>query len=168
MEQQMLFDVEVAEVAEATRGRPDQSGASQKRRKIPKWKIHGPVVQYDIYDYMALLDSLERSLPRALKKDLDLPGVDPEVQDYHGWTEDEVKKLHCVLLEQSLRELKHARGRRETKLEILRWIKAPFEEEPRAFSFQACCMFAGVDAEEMQDRVLEIVENLAGQEEASQ
>lgn len=128
-----------------------------------KWKGKPVVVQYSIFDYMALLDRLDKVLPQPLKKDLDLPvQTAPKLKKKaslsSNWTEEEIKLLHSALLEESLRSLKQANGNLKTKAEVMRWIKKPIVDNPEPFSFQACCLYEQVNPETMQENILQIVE----------
>ena len=69
------------------------------------------------------------------------------------WTEDEILRLHGLLLEKSLHDLFDLRVSAATRADILEWMHAP-REQSNAFSYRACCRLFGVDAEEIRDQVL--------------
>lgn len=127
------------------------------------WKGKNLSIQYSIFDYMDILDRLDKILPQSLKKDLDLPvkpvtAVKKPSQKSSNWTEEEIKLLHSALLEESLRAIKQANGNPQTKAEIMVWLKKPIVDNPVPFSFQACCIYEQVNPETMLEQILYIVE----------
>lgn len=68
------------------------------------------------------------------------------------WTETEIETLHLHLLEQSLKDLRRASSPK-IKDEILSWIDRPIVDSPLPFSFQACCWFEQVNAENLRDLI---------------
>jgi len=81
-----------------------------------------------------------------------------------AWSESAVVRLHCALLERSLRHLFDPRSGPETRAEIWRWIEARGGvDRAWAFSFQACCQIARVDPVEMRDRIVDAARRGAGE-----
>ena len=70
------------------------------------------------------------------------------------WTEDDILRLHGLLLEKSLHDLFDLRVSAKTQADILDWMRAP-RSESGAFTYRACCRLFGLDDEEIRDRVLE-------------
>jgi len=64
-----------------------------------------------------------------------------------------VALMHEGVMEQSLNALSDSRYNEDHKEEIIQWVNSSFTLEPRPFSFQACCVFMGVDPDEMQTSV---------------
>lgn len=73
------------------------------------------------------------------------------------WTETEIEMLHLHLLEQSLRDLRRQECSKPLKREILNWVDRPIVDNPLPFSFQACCWFEQVNAENLRDLIYEEV-----------
>jgi hypothetical protein len=78
------------------------------------------------------------------------------------WSDHDIEVLRDGMLLR-LSWLDEDRPSAEEKREWLKWLKAPFHplDEPAVtrdlrtpFSFQVCCLAAGVDPEEMRDRIL--------------
>lgn len=76
-----------------------------------------------------------------------------------GWSCDDAEKLHLSLLEKSLRQLKSKVTSAATRKDILLWVKVGELGEPRALSFHACCLFAGLEPGIMREQVQRIVRN---------
>lgn len=70
------------------------------------------------------------------------------------WTEDDILRLHGLLLEKSLHDLFDRRVSAATRADILDWMQVP-RMESGAFSYRECCRLFGVDAEEVRDQVLQ-------------
>lgn len=70
------------------------------------------------------------------------------------WTEDDILRLHGILLEKSLHDLLDLRVSAATRADIFEWMLAP-REQSNAFSYRVCCRLFGLDAEEIRDRVLQ-------------
>lgn len=70
------------------------------------------------------------------------------------WTEDDILRLHGLLLEKSLHDLFDLRVSTATRADILEWLQMSGEQS-NAFSYRACCRLFGLDAEEIRDRVLQ-------------
>lgn len=85
--------------------------------------------------------------------------ADP-VEEVINWTDEEVSRLHSVLLEQSIKALA-AKGNANQKKEILDWIFAPdiygIDEnkfvyaDQIPFSFQLCCKLEGIEPDVIRD-----------------
>ncbi len=73
-------------------------------------------------------------------------------QESH-WSEEDILRLHGLLLEKSLHDLFDSRASVITRVEILEWIKLP-RDGANAFSYWICCRLFGFDPEEIRDRVL--------------
>ncbi|MHB8697767.1 MAG: hypothetical protein ACYC9J_06985 [Sulfuricaulis sp.] len=73
-----------------------------------------------------------------------------------NWTESDVYAIHESMLIQSLHALKDTRLGEKQFEQIIGWIAEPLlaVEDPEPFSFAACCLCTGVDAEMMQDSLL--------------
>lgn len=69
------------------------------------------------------------------------------------WDEDDILRLHGLLLEKSLHDLFDLRVSAATRADILEWLQTP-REQSNAFSYRACCRLFCLDAEEIRDRVL--------------
>ena len=83
-----------------------------------------------------------------------MAGRKANFDDEIPWTEDDILRLHGLLLEKSLHDLFDRRVSAATRLDILDWIQVP-RTESSAFSYRACCRLFGLDDEEIRDRVLE-------------
>ena len=70
------------------------------------------------------------------------------------WTEDEILRLHGLLLEKSLHDLFDLRVSAATRTDIFQWLQAP-RVESGAFTYRACCRLFGLDADEIRDQVLQ-------------
>ena len=75
-------------------------------------------------------------------------GSDPK------WTDDDIIRLHGLLLEKSLHDLFDLRVSAATRADILEWMLSP-KDRSNAFSYLACCRLFGINPEEIQERVLE-------------
>lgn len=111
------------------------------------------VFQISIFDYFAYLDSVEEDAAIEVA-----PGS-IEGPERWVWSEEESKMLHVGLLEDSLIKLKNGKTAEETKREILHWINKPLKAEAEVFSFQACCILAGLSAEELRNQLLYLLQN---------
>lgn len=77
------------------------------------------------------------------------PTVEIDRND-HIWTEEDVQKVLAALLERSLEEAYGmARCDSVRIAEILAWVNRRFDDHP--LSFESCCKFAGLDAEEVRE-----------------
>ena len=83
-----------------------------------------------------------------------MAGREANFDDEIPWTEDDILRLHGLLLEKSLHDLFDLRVSAATRLDILDWMQAP-RTEASAFAYRACCRLFGLDDEEIRDRVLE-------------
>jgi hypothetical protein len=93
----------------------------------------------------------------GLVRQLNLAGTAGSEANFGGeppWTEDEILRLHGLLLEKSLHDLFDLRVSARTRADILDWMRAP-RSESGAFTYRACCRLFGLDHEEIRDRVLE-------------
>ena len=93
----------------------------------------------------------------GLVRQLNLAGTAGSEANFGGeppWTEDEILRLHGLLLEKSLHDLFDRRVSAATRLDILDWMQAP-RTESSAFAYRACCRLFGLDAEEIRDQVLQ-------------
>ena len=70
------------------------------------------------------------------------------------WDEQEIEWLHSYLLDKSLEALKRSSTPPKKREEILDWLTCPIDENPAPFSFQACCFYEQVNAENMMELVL--------------
>lgn len=73
-----------------------------------------------------------------------------------NWTESDVYAIHESMLIHGLHALKDSRLSDRQFEQIIGWIAEPLlaMEDPEPFSFAACCLCTGVDAETMQDTLL--------------
>lgn len=88
---------------------------------------------------------------------MNVPGDAGDVTKYDGtahWIEDDILRLHGLLLEKSLHDLFDSRASAVTREDILEWILSP-RDKPNPFSYWACCRLFGLDPEEIRERVLE-------------
>ncbi len=83
-----------------------------------------------------------------------LAGRVANFDDEIPWTEDDILRLHGLLLEKSLHDLFDLRVSAKTRADILDWMRAP-RSASGAFTYRACCRLFGLDDEEIRDRVLE-------------
>jgi hypothetical protein len=83
-----------------------------------------------------------------------ITGCAARFDDEPPWTEDDILRLHGLLLEKSLHDLFDLRVSAATRADILEWMQAT-KERSKAFSYRACCRLFGLDAEEIRDRVLQ-------------
>ena len=83
-----------------------------------------------------------------------ITGSATRFDDEPPWTEDDILRLHGLLLEKSLHDLFDLRVSAATRADILEWMQAT-KERSNAFSYRACCRLFGLDAEEIRDRVLQ-------------
>lgn len=83
-----------------------------------------------------------------------ITGCAARFDDEPAWTEDDILRLHGLLLEKSLHDLFDLRVSAATRADILEWMQAT-KERSNAFSYRACCRLFGLDAEEIRDRVLQ-------------
>ena len=83
-----------------------------------------------------------------------MAGREANFDDEIPWTEDDILRLHGLLLEKSLHDLFDRRVSTATRLDILDWIQVP-RADSSAFSYRACCRLFGLDAEEIRDQVLQ-------------
>jgi hypothetical protein len=83
-----------------------------------------------------------------------MAGREANFDDEIPWTEDDILRLHGLLLEKSLHDLFDLRVSAKTRADILGWLRAP-RSESGAFTYRACCRLFGLDDEEIRDRVLE-------------
>lgn len=87
---------------------------------------------------------------------MNVPGDAGDVTKYDGaahWIEDDILRLHGLLLEKSLHDIFDSRASAVTREDILEWILSP-GDQPSPFSYWACCRLFGLDPEEIRDRVL--------------
>lgn len=94
-----------------------------------------------------------------------MPGDAGNVTNYDGaahWIEDDILRLHGLLLEKSLHDLFDSRASAVTRAEILEWIFSP-RGNSKPFSYCACCRLFGLDPEEIRDRVLKRYRQLCTQ-----
>ncbi|MGH8159348.1 MAG: hypothetical protein ACREPQ_14605 [Rhodanobacter sp.] len=78
--------------------------------------------------------------------DFSLPAKRQEsetLKEMISWSDREIIELHDLIIEKSLEDLKHARGR-DTRREILEWISAQ-DKANVPFSFESCCAISGLD-----------------------
>ena len=78
-----------------------------------------------------------------------------------AWTDQQIDALRDGLLTSQLRLLNDTRITPRLRAELIAWVAAP-KRNPVALkhaplSFQACCLSAGVDFEEMRERTLYVV-----------
>lgn len=81
------------------------------------------------------------------------------------WQDEEWLKMHEILIEQSLLDLRSHRTATKLVKDIILWICRPLvfgDRKPRGFSFQACAEVCGLEADEMQSQVLENIDEIAG------
>jgi len=83
-----------------------------------------------------------------------ITGCATRFDDEPPWTEDDILRLHGLLLEKSLHDLFDLRVSAATRADILEWMQVT-KERSNAFSYRACCRLFGFDAEEIRDRVLQ-------------
>jgi len=76
-------------------------------------------------------------------------------------TESEAERLHHRLLEESLRMLGDNRAGDDVREDVMQWVD---EKGVRPFSFDACCIAAGVNPEKTRDAVHRLVERLKKKE----
>jgi len=70
-------------------------------------------------------------------------------------TLEECLRLHEFVLDRSLSSIADVRVGTNTLEEIREWLVEPFRKRRlRAFSFQACCLAAGLDPEVIQEQAL--------------
>ena len=70
------------------------------------------------------------------------------------WTEDDILRLHGLLLEKSLHDLFDRRVSAATRADILDWMQVP-RMKSGAFSYRVCCHLFGLDAEEIRNQVFQ-------------
>ncbi|MBP9158396.1 MAG: hypothetical protein KBF53_11560 [Sphingobium sp.] len=93
----------------------------------------------------------------GLVRQLNLAGTAGSEASFGGeppWTEDEILRLHGLLLEKSLHDLFDLRVSAATRTDIFQWLQAP-RVESGAFTYRACCRLFGLDADEIRDQVLQ-------------
>lgn len=96
-------------------------------------------------------------------RDVETPAhLDGEVDlEVIEWTEYDVLHLHEEVLHATLRVILDGRASEATRQAALDWAMAELipdqEAVKRPFSFQACCLAGGYDAEAVQDGVKSIV-----------
>jgi len=116
---------------------------------------NGPQVSHIGLKILRLILGDQQSLP--FDTDTVLRGNEIR-KDREVISEEETASIHENILIQSLHLLQDGRTLPKTKLEIIDWIAAPIlpanELRNDPFSFQACCLCAGVDTEEMRDQIL--------------
>ena len=83
-----------------------------------------------------------------------MTGREAKFDEVIPWTEDDILRLHGLLLEKSLHDLFDLRVSARTRADILDWMRAP-RSGSGAFTYRACCRLFGLDDEEIRDRVLE-------------
>jgi len=69
-------------------------------------------------------------------------------------SEGDIQELHTRLMEVSLHGLDDKRAGDGTKEDVLSWVN---EGGIRPFSFDACCIFAGVDPEKTREAIEHLV-----------
>ncbi len=70
---------------------------------------------------------------------------------------DDYPLMHTRFLEMSLRQIGDGRAGKAVKEDVMSWIR---EEGVRPFSFDACCIFAGVNPSKTRDAVERLVKRL--------
>lgn len=123
-----------------------------------------------------IVEPVARTLPSPVKKPPGLVAleqllqldVDDELDEQFGfgfplndfeWTADQVLQVQELLLKHHSHLLRDERTTRETWLEIILWLIAPFEMAERCspFSLQACCTAFGADFETVREQIVEWV-----------
>lgn len=83
------------------------------------------------------------------------PAFDIPKKAREPWSEKDLEVLHTHLLDESLRDLRRPGLRDAVRRDILHWLNRPIMKNPLPFSFQACCYYDGVNADNMRELILE-------------
>lgn len=150
---------------------------ASERKRLELKVINGELLEIDWRRYRHILD-----LPLFAHEPSDLDvqpaeGEDDEPEDdvtpaahqttSAGFNEEEVEKLHCAVLDYSLKVLR-SQGNAEEKYEVLRWIFAPpifcwvtksidgihqripIYRRQLPFMFETCCAISGLRADDLR------------------
>lgn len=125
-----------------------------RRPRIPKPQ---ETVSSGCVQLLLGLQLLFPEIQEGLKKlPADHPGLDDDTPT--TWTTQDVIKLHDGMLQAMLHRLSDNRVSKAQQQEILHWLSEPLvrDEEAlkRPFSYQACCLAAGVDPEDLRLMVI--------------
>lgn len=67
------------------------------------------------------------------------------------WSLEQVEKMHHSLLDATLKSIFYYKTSPADRVEQMSWVQ---DEEMRAFSFNVCCGLAGVEPEELREKVV--------------
>lgn len=111
---------------------------------------------------MELFDQVRGSDESREPQQSVLPGLFPvsaRNQALYTFSDEDLAKLHSQLFKKSLCDLVDARSSGETRKDVLAWMMRD-EEQPGPFSFRFCCQLEGVDADEMRERMLNLIRRI--------
>lgn len=101
-----------------------------------------------------------RTAPSAREAQLSL-GLAAQALNQFEWTDQQIDAFRDGVLVAQLHLLNDERTTPQLRAELITWIAAPkrnpVELKHAPLSFQACCLSAGVDFEEMRERTLYVV-----------
>lgn len=106
-----------------------------RRHWASRTKSERTVLQLSLLDALAAL----------LEEDQDLR---------KNWSLDQIEKMHLCLFEASVKAALYERTNPNDRSEIMAWVQ---DADIRPFSFNVCAGLAGVDPEEMRDRIVAMV-----------
>jgi len=150
--QYALFNSDPAEVTDqAPTGGNDPVRMKLIRQHIDRAIARGPEIRQLGIRFLKTLLMDQQDLPFDLPKETD-DGSPWELTDEQHVTMHERLLLYCLHL------LNDSRTKAEKKIELLDWVAAPLlgaeELKNAAFSFQACCVCAGYNADSLRDHIL--------------
>jgi hypothetical protein len=75
------------------------------------------------------------------------------------WTDEIIVNIADYLIQDALKSLNDKETNPERRMELLEWVSVPIRDIPKPYSFQSYAMLAGLDAEELRDQLMLIIQN---------
>lgn len=101
----------------------------------------------------ALAESVEKAKAFCDVANQAITACEDDEVTFDDITDQEVMALQDWLLERSLHTLMDARCGEDVRIEVWQWVLAGMGETEHVFGYHQCCLAAGVDPEEMFDRL---------------